>query len=142
LTEHPTVGNREHAPGMSPDTSSAQQNEKSFPGSRVLPSAMIVVSAAFAFVILGILDSNHKKNVEIARVVILWSVTVYLLYAHAGDAVRMVRSISGAVGTIAHQSAEKGKSAAKAVKTLNALTEQADQASSTGTVEAEREKKE
>jgi hypothetical protein len=108
-------------------------------GTRVLISAVVVVSAVFTFVILRILDSDHTKAAKIARVVILWGVSVYLLYAHAGDVVHMFRSIGGHVESVQQQSEEKGKKAAAVFKALDKLTEQAGQ--SPAPAEPEQEKK-
>jgi hypothetical protein len=108
-------------------------------GGKALVSAIVAVSSMFLFVILGIFDADHKKAVKVARLAILWGLSVYLLYAHAGDAVRLVRGIGGGIDSARQQSEEKGKKAAQAVKTLNAITEQASQAS---TEPAQAEKKE
>jgi apolipoprotein N-acyltransferase len=108
----------------------------------MLLTSIIIVSAVFAFIILGILETDHKKAVAILRVTLLWAVAIYLLIAHAGDAVRMVRTVGGSIEDAKHQSEEKGKNAAKAVKALSTLVEQAGQASSPDSAEPEREKKE
>ena len=60
---------------------------KSLFSGRALISLVVVVSALFAFVILGILDADHKKSIKIVRVVIVWGMSVYLIVAHAGDVV-------------------------------------------------------
>jgi hypothetical protein len=136
------AGDREPASGMVHEKSSVQQNDASFFSKRALLSTIVIVSAVFAFIILGILEADHKKAVLIARVALLWGVAVYLLIAHAEDAVRMVRTIGSAVDDAKHQSGEKGKKAGKAIKALNELAEQAGQATSGDPLEAEREKKE
>jgi hypothetical protein len=88
------------------------------------------VSALFAFVILGILDADHKKAIRIVRVVILWGMSVYLILAHVGDVVNMFRTVKGEVDTVQHDSEEKGKKAAKALKEINAFTKDIDNAAS------------
>lgn len=104
--------------------------KKSFFINRVLISSLVVVSVLFAFVILGILDADHKKAVKIARVVIVWCMSVYLIVAHAGDVVHMFRSMGNTVDTAHRNAEEKGKKAAKALKELNALVQDVDKAAS------------
>jgi hypothetical protein len=101
-------------------------------GRRAMVSAIVVVSALFVFVILRILDADHKKPVAITRVVIIWGVSVFLLYAHAGDVLAVFSSIGSKIENTHQQAQEKGKKAAKAVKALDALLEQAERASSAG----------
>jgi len=103
---------------------------KSLFSGRMLISAVVVVSALFAFVILGILDADHKKAIRIVRVVILWGMSVYLILAHVGDVVTMFRTVKGEVDTVQHDSEEKGKKAAKALKEINAFTKDIDNAAS------------
>jgi hypothetical protein len=99
-------------------------------GNRVLISAIILVSAVFAFVVLGIIDADHKKIIQIARVVIIWAVSVFLLYSHAGDVIHLFQSIGSNVEDARQTSEEKGKKAAAAMKALNAVLDQAEQSSS------------
>ena len=110
--------------------------------SRAVVSGIIVVSALFAFVIMGILDRDHKKSVKIIRVVILWGVSVFLLYAHTGDVVTVFNSFGNKMERAQRQSEEKGKKAAKALNALNALVEKAEKASSADPAGTEPEKKE
>lgn len=124
-------------------------NNDGFPGvqqkpfsSRVLISEIIVVSAMFTLVILGILDTDHKKTVKIVRVVVLWGVSVYLLFAHAGDVVHVFSSMGKHVENVQRESEEKGKKAAKALKALDTLVEQAEKSSSPDHGGTEPEKKE
>jgi hypothetical protein len=84
-----------------------------------------VVSGALLFVILGIFNAGRRKTVQVLRAVLLGAVSVYLLYAHAGDAFRVVKKIGGGIESVQQQSEEKGKRAARAVKTWNAVMEQA-----------------
>jgi len=126
--------------GMNDDRSSGAQ-QKPF-GSRALTSAIIVVSAMFTFVILGILDIDHKKAVKIVRVIVLWGVSVYLLFAHAGDVVHVFSSMGNHVESVQRESEEKGKKAAKALKALDTLTEQAGKSSLPDRGGTEPEKKE
>jgi len=99
-------------------------------GKRVIFSAVVLVSAVFAFIILGILDTDYKKMVAIVRIVLMWGMTVYLLFAHAGDVVHLFNAAGNEIESVHRQSEEKGKKAAKAAKSLNALIDQAEQASS------------
>ncbi len=103
---------------------------KSLYSSRLLISVVVVVSALFAFVILGILDADHKKAIRIVRAVILWGMSVYLIVAHAGDVVHMFRTLEGKVDTVHRESEEKGKKAAKAIKEMNAFMEHGNNAAS------------
>jgi hypothetical protein len=113
----------------------------SFFTNRVLISGIVVVSALFAFVILGILDADHKKSIKIVRVVILWGASVYLLVAHSGDVIRMFRSVDSNIEAIQRQSGEKGKKAAKSMKEINALIQHVDNATSQDSGGADPEKK-
>jgi hypothetical protein len=121
---------------------SAEAGGKTSLGGKMLTSAIIVVSALFAFAILGIIDADHKKAVKIVRMVILWGVSVYLLYNHAGDTVHVFSSIGHRIENVRHQSEEKGKKAAKAIKDMNAIMEQSEKIRRADDGEAEREKKE
>lgn len=106
----------------------AEGHAKTFFNNRVLISIVVVVSALFAFVILGILNADHKKSIRIVRVVILWGASVYLLVAHVGDVAHMFKTVVSEVDTVQRESEEKGKKAAKALKEMNAFTQQADPA--------------
>jgi len=92
--------------------------------SKALISIIVVVSALFAFVVLGILDTEYLKTVRIARIVIIWGVTVYLLYAHAMDVVHLFRTANNEFDSVQHRLEEKGKNAGKAIKTMNELADQ------------------
>lgn len=116
-------------------------NKKSF-GSRALTSAIIIISALFVFVILRVLDADHKKPVVIARVVIVWGVSVFLLYAHATDVITAFSSMTSKFESAQHESEEKGKKAAKAIQALDTLIERAEHASSSDPGGAGPERKE
>jgi len=103
---------------------------KSLFSGRVLISVVVVVSALFAFVILGIIDADHKKAIRIVRVVILWGMSVYLILAHGGDVVNMFRTLEGKVDTVQRESEEKGTKAVKAIKDMNAFMEHGNNAAS------------
>jgi hypothetical protein len=117
-----------------PVTESA--NRESF-GRRALISAIIIISALFIFVILKIVDDNHKKSIAIVRVVIIWGVSVYLLYAHVSDVLTVFHSASSAIEHAQKESEEKGKRATSAVKALNALAQKAGEAASTNPAQGE-----
>jgi len=117
-----------------------QQNETGFFSKRVLLSTIVVVSAVFAFMVLGILEADHKKAVVIARITLVWAVTVYLLFMHAGDAIRLVRTTGGAIEDAKHRSEEKGRKAAKTIKTLNEMVQETGEASSHEPAETVRDK--
>jgi hypothetical protein len=123
---------------VSVEKSSALQAGSHREGKSVLLSAIIIVSAIFAMVILGVIDTDRKRAVTILRITILWGVTVYLVYAHAGDVVRLVRSANGKIEVVERESAEKGKKAGKAIKQLNALLSDSSQTSTNEPVEGER----
>jgi hypothetical protein len=132
----------EHMPVLPSSVQTDETGGRKPFGSRVLISAIAVVSALFVFVILGILDADHKKAIKIARVVIIWVVSVYLLYSHAGDVVHVFRSLGSNVESARQESEEKGKKAAKAMKALNAVIDQAGQSASGNSTEPGPEKKE
>ncbi len=90
--------------------------------------------------VLGILEADHKKAVVIARITLVWAVTVYLLFMHAGDAIRLVRTTGGAIEDAKHRSEEKGKKAAKAIKALNEMVQEPGEASSHEPAETARDK--
>lgn len=137
-----TTGKNEDVSGIAHNRAVDTQNENSFFNNRMLLTAIVVVSAGFAFIILGMLETDHKKTVAIVRVTLLWAVALYLLIAHAGDAARMIRTFGGTIDEVKHQSEEKGKNAAKAVKAMSTFVEQVGQGSSTDIPEEVREKKE
>jgi hypothetical protein len=114
-------------------------NRKSF-GRRALISAVIIISALFIFVILKIVDDNHKKSVAIVRVIIIWGVSVYLLYAHVSDVITVFQSASSAIEHAQKESEEKGKNAANLVKALDALAQKAGEAASTNPAQGEEKK--
>lgn len=136
------TGNHGDAPALVHDKAVETRNENSFFNSRLLLTAIVVVSAVFAFIVLGILETDHKKTVAVIRIALVWAVAIYLLIAHAGDAVRMVRTVGGTIEVTKHQSEEKGKKAAKAVKAWGELMEQAAQTPLADPPETDREKKE
>jgi hypothetical protein len=111
-------------------TVSIKGTVKSLYSSRLLISLVVVVSALFAFVILGILDADHKKAIRIVRMVIFWGMSVYLIVAHAGDVVYLFRTLEGKVDTVQRKSEEKGEKAAKAIKEMNAFMEHGNNAAS------------
>jgi hypothetical protein len=100
-------------------------------GSRALVSTIVVISALFGFFILKIVDADHKKAVVITRVIIVWGVTVFLLYAHGRDVVAAIGSAANKLENSQKEAEEKGKKAAKAVKSLDALIEKVENMSST-----------
>jgi hypothetical protein len=132
----------EHTPVLPSSIQTAETSGERPFGRRALISGIVVVSALFAFVILGIIDADHKKAIKIARVVIIWVVSVYLLYSHAGDVVHAVRSMGSNVESARQESEQKGKKAAKAMKALNAALDQVGQSASGDAAEAGPEKKE
>jgi hypothetical protein len=93
-------------------------------GKRAFNTAFVAVSAVFVFIILGILDTDHKKAVTVIRVTVLWGVALYLIYAHAGDIGRIFSATGDKIESVQNESEEKGKKAARTVKSLNALGEQ------------------
>jgi hypothetical protein len=98
---------------------------------RALISALIVLCAIVAFVVLKIIDRDHKKTMAIARMMILWGVSAYVIYAHAGDVLRVFTSIGEHIENAKQRSEEKGEKAAKAVKDLNSFLEQQNHGVST-----------
>lgn len=94
-------------------------------GTRMLISIIVVVSALFAFTILKILDKEHKKSIAVARMVILWGMTVFLLVAHTGDVIGLFKKADEELTAAEQKSAEKGKKAVEAMKAMNQMAEQA-----------------
>ncbi len=131
------------APAPDPEASApaVSREEKESFRKKVITSIVVVVSAVFAFIILGILDTDYRKVVSIVRIVLLWGMTIYLIYAHAGDVFHLFGSMGNQIESVQKQSEEKGKKAAKAVKALNALIEQAEQAAP-NSADQETDKKE
>ena len=111
-------------------------------GKRAIFSSIVLVSALFAFVILGIVDADHKKSIKIVRIVILWGVSVFLLYSHAMDVVDFFRSAVKSVTDARQMSEDKGKQAVKVIKELNTLAEQARDANSGDPSKTDPERKE
>jgi hypothetical protein len=138
---HPT-GNHDWVPVIAHDKAADTRDKNSFFNNRLLLTAIIVVSASFTFIILGIIDTNHNKVVAVVRISLLWAVALYILIAHAGDTVRMIRRVGGNVDAVKHQSEERGKNAAKAIKAINKLMEQVGDTPSTDLPEVVPEKKE
>jgi len=57
------TGNHEHIPGMAHDNAVDTQYENSFFNNRMLLTAIVIISAVFVFIILGIFEPDHKKAV-------------------------------------------------------------------------------
>ena len=107
---------------------SIEGHAKSLFSGRVLISVVVVVSALFAFVILGVIDADHKKAIKIVRMVILWGMSVYLIFAHAGDVEDIFKTLGGKVDTVQRESEDKGKKAAKSMKEINVFMQHIDNA--------------
>ena len=90
---------------------------------RVLISVLVVISAAFIFTVLRVIEEDHKKAVAIGRAIVLWGVSVYLVYAHAGDVLHGFASIGEKIENAKQQSEEQGGKAVKAIKEQNAFIE-------------------
>jgi len=127
--------------GTMPEKSVVEKNEKDIFGRRSMVSAIVVLSSIFAFVILRKLDEDHKKSIAIIRVIIIWGVSVYLLYTYAGDLIAVVRSMGTKIESSKQQAEERGKKAVKNIQLLNSLLEQVDKKSPSDTGETEQEKK-
>lgn len=139
--EQPT-GIHGNFPSVANDTAVDARSENSFFNNRLFLTAIIVVTAAFAFIILGIIETDRKRTIAVVRVILLWAVALYLLIAHAGDALHVIRAASGKVDDVKHQSEEKGKKAGKAIKAWGEFVEQVGQTSSPDIPETVQEKKE
>jgi hypothetical protein len=130
-TDAETVG--QAVPHEAAPAADAGESEKSeTPASpfikRAVISLVVVVTVVFAFLMLGNFQAEHLKAVRAARIFILWGASVYLIYAHAGDLMRVIGAMGDKVDAVQQQSAEKGKKAAKAAKALNAVLEEAGRA--------------
>jgi hypothetical protein len=138
-SSHSVHGDKPEGPAgaMTRDMAPSASNQNTAEGSgsfsgKALVSAVVVVSSAFLFVILGKFDAEHKKAVTVMRLVILWVVSVYFLYAHAGDVIHVVKKLDGGIEAVQKQSEEKGKRATQAVKAWNELMGTAGQSSTEG----------
>jgi len=125
--------------GMKP---AAETGDSSAFGKRAMFSAIVVVSTLFAFVILGTVDKDRRKSIKIVRVVILWGVSVFLLYSHAMDVVGIIRSTGRSITDAQQMSEEKGKKAVRVIKELNTLAEQSKNANSDDPSKTDPERKE
>ena len=119
----------------------ADAKEKGTSMNRFLVSSIVVVSALFAFVILGVIDADHKKSIKIVRIVILWGVSVFLLYSHAMDVVNLFRTMGKSVSDSQQRAEEKGKKAVKAMKELGTLLERAENPNSADPSKTDTEQK-
>jgi len=140
-TDADTATVRQAAPHEAAPAADAGESGKSEKSSapfikRAVISLIVVVSVAFAFLMLGNFQAEHLKAVRAARIIILWAASVYLIYAHAGDLMRVIGSMGDKVDVVQQQSAEKGKKAAKAAKAWNELMEGAGQVPDPGSEEA------
>jgi hypothetical protein len=134
------AGRKDEAPVAAPEPLGKGQPETRSTGSRFLLSAIIVVSAVFPIIILGVAAADHKKVVLVGRIVILWGLAVYLLWVHAGDVVHVFKRIWHSVENVQNDSANRGKNAARAIKKMDALINQADREMSSESADTEREK--
>jgi hypothetical protein len=125
-----------------PSQTVPEVREKSAFSSRFMFSSIVVVSALFAFIILGIIDADHKKSIKITRMVILWGISVFLIYNHAMDVVHVFSSMGKSVVDAQHRSEEKGKKAARALKELRNAVEQAENPNTADPANMDPEKKE
>ena len=116
------------APSSDRGKVSIEGQAKNLFSGRVLISVVVVVSALFAFVILGVIDADHKKAIKIVRMVILWGMSVYLILAHAGDVEDIFKTLGGKVDTVQRESEDKGKKAAKSMKEINVFMQHIDNA--------------
>lgn len=134
------------APAPDPAVMKAQPaskaREKSPFSIRFMVSSIVAVSALFAFIILGIIDADHKKSIKIVRIVILWGASVFLIYNHALDVVELFSSAGKSVMDAQQRSEEKGKKAARAVRELNTLLEKAENPDSADPSKTDTERKE
>lgn len=130
------AGTASAAPSAQP---TAESRGKDHFGGKALISAIVVVSGLFIFVILGTLDMENKKAERIARLVVIWGVSVYLLYAHGGDVIHTFTGMGNKIENVHRQSEEKGKKAAEGVKALNTMIEQAGAAGSAEHAESGQE---
>jgi hypothetical protein len=104
------------SPALEQGRGAVVENSKSVFSGRLLISIIVVVSALFSFVILGLYDEDHKKSIKIIRVVILWGVAIFMLYAHAMDVVQLFSLASGKIDAVQEESAEKGRKTARKIK--------------------------
>lgn len=104
------------APSLEQETGAPEENKDSLFSLRFLITAIVVVSALFSFVILGMFDSDHKKSIKIIRVVVIWGVSIYVIAAHMMDVVHLFNMATGKIEAIQEESAEKGRKTARKMK--------------------------
>ncbi len=93
---------------------------------KALISVIAVMSVLFLFALLKVFDADHAKSVKIARIVLMWGISVYMIWAHYSDVIQIFTSAGTKIESVQQQAEEKGRKAAKAVKALDALMEQAE----------------
>jgi hypothetical protein len=95
--------------------------------SRLLISLGVVLGSLFIFFVVSKRTDvrENKKSLSLMRSTLIILVSIYLVYAHAGDVAGVFGMASHAVDDVKHRSEEKGKKAAQAIKSLDALFEEA-----------------
>ena len=73
------------------------------------------------------------------RVVVIWGVSIYVIYAHAMDVVHLFTMANGKIEAVKEESAEKGRKTARKMKEYQEAMEQLGKPD--GIAEADPEKK-
>jgi len=99
-------------------------------------STRLMISGAIgfgAFLIFVVINSRpelkeNKKVLSLARGTLLAGVSLYIVFAHAGDVMTLFGAAGRTVEEAQRRSEEKGRKAARALKSLDAVFEEAQKA--------------
>lgn len=97
---------------------------------RLMISGAVGFGALLIFVVINSQPElkENKKVLSLVRGSLMAVVSLYLVFAHAGDVMTLFGAAGKTVEEVQQQSAEKGRKAAQAVKSLDALFEEAQKA--------------
>jgi hypothetical protein len=94
---------------------------------RLMISGAVGLGALLIFVVISSQSElkENKKILSLVRGSLITVVSLYLVFAHAGDMMTIFGAAGQTVEEVQQQSAEKGKKAAQAIKSLDAMFEEA-----------------
>jgi len=104
-----------------------ESNKRGPLANRFLISIIVIVSAVFVLITLRIIAGNNKRTVAVARMVTLWGVLVYLIYAHTSDVLTFFHATASSVENTQKQAEAKGRKAASMIKAFNSLLDKAEE---------------
>lgn len=124
----PAEGKTEPAPAAA-DTKQEVKGPRPL-STRLMISAAVGLGAFLIFVVISSQSElkENKKLLSLVRGALMVVVSLYLVFAHAGDVMTIFGAAGRTVEGVQQQSAEKGKKAAQAIKSLDALFEEAQKA--------------